>query len=77
MNIKLVFNWVPFAHCVLLVYVYVYVGRGSSPAAENWQYFSIGLTMCFFFVSAIAYSMQKQIEILRTEVQALQKPDQH
>jgi hypothetical protein len=75
MNIKLVFNWFPFAFCVFLAYQYV--GRGSSSAAENWQYFSIWLAMCFFFVSAITYSMQKQIEILRAEVQALQKPDQH
>jgi hypothetical protein len=77
MNIKLVFNWFPFAFCVLLVHQYAYVGTGSSSAAENWQYFSIWLTMCFFFVCAITYSMQKQIEILRAEVQALQKPDQH
>lgn len=63
-------HWIPFAFCSLLVYQFV--GKGPS-SLDNWQYFSIWLTMCFFYVGMITYSMQKQIQKLETEVQQLQQ----
>jgi hypothetical protein len=40
---------------------------------DNWKYFSIWLTMCFFYVGMVMYSMQKEIQKLQSEVQQLQK----
>lgn len=72
-NMKLVQNWIPFAFCTALVYQYVLKGS-SSP--ENWQYFSIWLPMCFFYVGGVMHLMQKQIQGLKTEIKQLQKPKQ-
>jgi len=66
-------HWIPAAFCAFVVCQYL--GNGIS-SGENWKYVSIWLTMCFFFVGMITYSMQKQIRDLQAEVQRLQTEGQ-
>jgi hypothetical protein len=47
--------------------------RQNSSRLDALQYISIWLPMCFFFVSAISFSMQKQIRELQAEVKELQR----
>ncbi|WP_426112952.1 hypothetical protein [Massilia sp. PWRC2] len=72
LNMKLVQNWIPFAFCAFLVYQYV----TGAVIPGNWQYFSIWLTMCFFFVGIVTHSMQKQILALQWQIQQLQHPEE-
>jgi hypothetical protein len=67
---QIVRHWIPTPLCAFLVYLYVI--RDSS-YSDNWRFISISLTMCFYFVSGITYSMQKQIQNLEAEVQQLRK----
>jgi intracellular septation protein A len=60
-------SWLPFAFCAFLVYQYVAGPRSS----DNWYAFAIWLPMCFFFVCAVMYQMQKQIQHLEAELQEL------
>lgn len=66
---QVVRHWVPAAFCALIVYLYV--GNGAA-SLDNWKYVAIWLTMCFFFVGMVTYSMQKQIRDLQAEIQRLQ-----
>lgn len=69
-NLKLVQNWIPFAFCAFIVYQYA--GSGYS---ANWQGFAIWLTMCFFYVGAVTFSLQKQIQTLEAEVKKFKEAD--
>ncbi|GGC65162.1 hypothetical protein [Undibacterium terreum] len=68
---QIVRHWIPTVFCALVVYQYVGGGSGST---DNWRYISIWLTMCFFFVGAVTYSMQKKIQNLEAELQQLREP---
>ena len=69
-DMKLVRNWIPFAFCEFLVHPYF--GKGPGPSG-SWTGIAIWLPMCVFFVCAVTYLMQKQIQSLQAEVQELKK----
>ena len=72
-NIKLLRHWVPAAFCAFIVYEYV--GQGGA-STDNWKYISIWLTMCFFFVGSVTYSMHVQIRGLQAEIEQLKQLQQ-
>jgi hypothetical protein len=72
-DMKLVRHWIPFAFCWFLVHPFF--GNGPGPTG-NWMGIAIWLPMCFFFVGAVTYLMQKQIQSLQAEVQELKKLQQ-
>jgi hypothetical protein len=63
-------HWTPMIFWAFVVYVYVYRGAHSP---DSWQYLAIWLTMCFFYVGAVTYTMQKRIHSLTAELQQLRQ----
>jgi hypothetical protein len=78
LNIQFVRTWIPAIFSAFIVYTYMgHIARGLDPLQSMLfglgavQAVSIWSSMCFFFVSAVAYSMQKQIGKLEAEVREL------
>ena len=66
---QIIYHWLPALFCAFLVFISLRTGSNRLDALQGLV---IWLPMCFFYVSAISYSMQKQIRELQAEVKELQ-----
>lgn len=68
-NLQTLRNWLPFAFCAFLVYIQ----QRNQDRITASQSILIWMPMCFFYVGAVTYLMQKQIADLKAELQDLKK----
>lgn len=62
-------TWLPALFSAFVVYITM----RQSDRLSSVEQISIWLPMCFFFVSAVSYLLQKQIRELQAEVKELQR----